>query len=67
MTPGRYGTNFMESEALLAACAGDHNHADRMLSQMTDTELESLRRGSQWLYMQIQLWQRGGGIDPNAL
>lgn len=64
---GKYGTNFTESELILAACEGDKGEVDRLLSKMLDGELEGLRRGAQYLFMQVQIWQQAGGMDPDDI
>lgn len=46
---GAYGTNFAESEALLAVVAEDTDAAEQVLSGMTVTELRSLAESAQEL------------------
>jgi hypothetical protein len=46
----RYGTQFLETEAILAAGAdGDEEYLDRLLARMSDREVEALRNAANTL------------------
>lgn len=62
MAAGRFDTNYLESEAILAAQEGDENEVDRILSRMTEMELRTLRRASYLLAMRCEIWEKSGGM-----
>lgn len=60
---GRFGTNFLESEAILAAQEEDDNEIDRVLAQMTENELITLDNACHKLSGRIRLWLQSGGLE----
>lgn len=56
-------TNFLESNAILAAQQGDKNEVDRILAQMTYTELQSLKDASYFLGRKCEIWMQSGGVE----
>lgn len=60
---GRYGTNFMESEVILAAQADDWNEVDRVMSQMTETELLKFKDAALDAAHRALQWVQAGGAQ----
>lgn len=58
-----YGTQFTETEALLATQVGDETEAQRILSQMTNTELQSLAETCKRLRSMALEWLACGGVQ----
>lgn len=58
-----YGTNFTETEALLAVQSGDETHAQRLLSDMTTFELQGLADACQKLRSMTLEWLAAGGVQ----
>lgn len=63
----KYGTQFMESEAILAAQSEDWNEVDKILSRMTERELDDLVGACIELGRRASRWRHVGGLPPDAL
>lgn len=63
MASGRYGTNFLETEALLAMQSDDRAHAERQLAQMTDVELRTFLHALRKLSRLAEFWADAGGVE----
>lgn len=61
--PGKWGTNFLETEAILSAQEKDDNGMDASLSQMTEQELIVLDNACHKLSSRIRLWLQSGGVE----
>lgn len=59
----KYDTQFMETEAILAAQQEDWVEVDRILSRMTDRELDELSHASIMLARRIAEWTKAGGVQ----
>lgn len=59
----RYGTQFMESEAILAAGADDWTEVDKVLSRMTEKELLQLENACLDLARRALEWVSSGGAE----
>jgi hypothetical protein len=58
-----YGTQYTETEALLATQVGDESEAQRVLSEMTTAELQSLADACQKLRSMALEWLACGGVQ----
>lgn len=58
----KYGQQFLESNAILAAQEEDEVELDKILSQMTDGEMARLASGCDVLIRALRRW-RGAGVD----
>lgn len=45
----KYGTPFLEAEALLAVSEDDEDYLDQVLAQLSPSELGRLEKNAQWL------------------
>lgn len=59
-----YGTQFQESEAILAVSADDFEYAETVLRKMTDDELKELSANAQQIRNMVTdlLWRRREGL-----